>query len=402
MTTMVGGRVTNDFSHTSNLGTEFGSQVTDSENHPWPSKGTGDVGGEFYTQKKYILLNPAHVSGFRRVDLSSSSYETYRFNGYLHNVYPPYAGYFPPAKDSSVSSLNQAGTKAVALCMPTNSLINLSTFLGELLKDGLPRASAESWKAGTIRARKAGDDYLNAQFGWKPIANDIARVALLIDQAERTVAQFERDAGKWVRRRFSFPRVLTNTLDRTLTTYEAPYVGIYAEVQRAVHPGQRSTRVSTQFSQDRWFSGAFTYHLPSDWNSRGAMRNARSQIRHALSVDLDPETVWNLTPWSWAIDWFSSTGDVVHNLNAWSKYGLVMRYGYMMEHTLNRVDYDTSYTGPQIEGQVPASVTPSTSFITETKRRVRANPFGFGVSWNGLDKFQLSIAAALGLSRSSK
>jgi len=278
----------------------------------------------------------------------------------------------------------------------------MSTFLGELLKDGLPRASAQSWKDGTIRARKAGDDYLNAQFGWKPIADDIVRVAVLIDQAENVVRQFERDAGRWVRRRFSFPRILDNGYLGTQDWYEAPLVGIYAERQRAISPGQRSTRVSTQFSQDRWFSGAFTYHLPYDWNSRKMMRNARLQIRRALSVDLDPETVWNLTPWSWAVDWFSSTGDVIHNLNAWSKYGLVMRYGYLMEHTLNRVDYDTSYDGPQLEGQSPAVVNPSTSFITETKTRTRANPFGFGVSWDGLDSFQLSIAAALGLSRGSK
>jgi hypothetical protein len=132
------------------------------------------------------------------------------------------------------------------------------------------------------------------------------------------------------------------------------------------------------------------------------MRHARSQIRQAISLDLDPETVWNLTPWSWAVDWFSSAGDVVHNLNAWSKYGLVMRYGYLMEHKVLRNDHFTTYTAPQLKGQNPPSATPSMSFYTETKRRVRANPFGFGVSWNGLDKFQLSIAAALGLSRGSK
>jgi len=73
---------------------------------------------------------------------------------------------------------------------------------------------------------------------------------------------------------------------------------------------------------------------------------------------------------------------------------MVMRYGYMMESTIvkdtyNSVDSKKLQTSP-------------ISLVLETKQRVKANPFGFGVSWDGLSPFQYSIAGALGLSRHSK
>jgi hypothetical protein len=132
------------------------------------------------------------------------------------------------------------------------------------------------------------------------------------------------------------------------------------------------------------------------------MREARSRIRAVLRSDIDPETLWNLTPWSWAVDWFSSAGDVIHNLNAWSKYGLVLRYGYVMEHTLNETTYTRRMSTPLLVGQYPSDSTCSASFCTETKKRYRANPFGFGVSWEGLNPTQISILGALGITKSSK
>jgi hypothetical protein len=243
-----GGKEVQNFLHSFTYEPILGSQVTDSENHSWPpSQGQGDVGGDFFTTKKWATVNPAVVSGYYRTSMTQS-YSEYQFSGPMYDLYPPYKGYFPSMSNTSTSDLNQAGAKAVALCMPTNSLVNLGTFLGELIKDGLPRAGAQSWKDGTIRARKAGDDYLNAQFGWMPIARDINRVALAIDQAERVVAQFERDAGRSVRRRFRFPRILTNTELYSDTFYQSPLVGIYGEMQRAFDVGERRMQVSQQFS----------------------------------------------------------------------------------------------------------------------------------------------------------
>jgi hypothetical protein len=124
-------------------------------------------------------------------------------------------------------------------------------------------------------------------------------------------------------------------------------------------------------------------------------RNALAAKR-VFGAELTPETLWELTPWSWAIDWFSNAQDVIHNLNAMKIYGLVLRYGYMMEHSINKVTYSyEAIPGTYVQKPDVSDL----SFVTETKLRQKANPFGFGVSWDGLSPLQLAITAALGLSR---
>jgi hypothetical protein len=76
---------------------------------------------------------------------------------------------------------------------------------------------------------------------------------------------------------------------------------------------------------------------------------------------------------------------------------LVIQYGYIMEHQVTSCTY--TYVG--YDGWKPAMLDrPSsiTAFV-ETKRRKRATPFGFEITWNGLSLRQLAIASALGLTR---
>jgi len=75
-----------------------------------------------------------------------------------------------------------------------------------------------------------------------------------------------------------------------------------------------------------------------------------------------------------------------------------MRYGYIME-TSTVTDIYTN-EGSGLFGQ--KLVLPPFKVETITKKRYGANPFGFGVVWNGLSPFQLSILAALGISKGSK
>jgi len=72
-----------------------------------------------------------------------------------------------------------------------------------------------------------------------------------------------------------------------------------------------------------------------------------------------------------------------------------MQYGYIMEHSFHKVTY-TSENAPLCFKSVPVR---DVSFVTETKKRVPANPYGFGVSFSDLSPKKLSILAALGLSR---
>jgi hypothetical protein len=154
------------------------------------------------------------------------------------------------------------------------------------------------------------------------------------------------------------------------------------------HEGKtiRTRKTSTR----QWFSGAFTYHLPIDNLKIMGPNDVRR--RGLINFDLTPETLWNLAPWSWAVDWFVPVGDLIGNLQDWSTDGLVMRYGYCMEHSVTTDTYNYIGQGGQYVGAIRLS--------TESKVRIQANPFGFGMSWESLSPRQLAIVAALGLSRS--
>jgi len=157
-------------------------------------------------------------------------------------------------------------------------------------------------------------------------------------------------------------------------------------------------RLHTTYRQV-WFSGAFTYHLPTGFHSRNQLVSLATKARTLLGVDLTPEVLWNAAPWSWAVDWFSNAGDVLSNYSDWATDGLVMKYGYVMEHSSVRDRYYMDGPGrykttfPKLDRPSPIDA------WVETKQRVVASPFGFGTSWTGMTPRQLSIAAALGFTR---
>lgn len=140
------------------------------------------------------------------------------------------------------------------------------------------------------------------------------------------------------------------------------------------------------------------YYLPgvNATSNFGDTAEAVIKAKKLLGLTLTPDTVWNLMPWSWAVDWMSNVGD---NINNWSNMaidGQVLAYGYMMETTIHKYTY--TWIG---ETRLRSSVQPpSITLSTTTKVRIKATPYGFGADWDGFSPRQLATIAALGLSRS--
>lgn len=359
----------------------------------------GDIGGSFFNQKKFAI---AHSAGDKTllgegINTNNGNWERMQYTGPVFAVNPTddkYPTYVP-------GDLNAKGATAISRCKPTNNVVDLSTTLGETIREGLPHLLGQAtWKPKTKAARRAaGDEYLNVQFGWLPLVSDIRGASYALANAHRLIEAYERNSGKQVRRRYEFPVEQTeSTVDlgpRDAELFTGQYKpGVIFDVSK---PQPHLIR-TTKFYRRTWFSGAFTYHLPNSYASREWVARYQAQAQHLLGLELTPSTVWNLAPWSWAVDWVSNLGDVINNISDWSSDGLVMRYGYIMEHTLQTVTY--SLDGPtrfKPYGSVFAS---SLTFTLETKRRQPASPFGFGVSFNSLTSRQKAIVVALGLSRS--
>jgi hypothetical protein len=364
-----------------------------SEGHPFHSRnkrGLEDLGGPFFTQKTYAIVNnqKRKISGS---DVTGNA--VFHYEGPVFPV-SPQENLYPAPIHSNNMQLDAFGATAIARCKPTNSVADASTFLGELVREKLPNMIGSTlWKDRTSRAAKAGDEFLNVQFGWKPLVNEIRNFAGGVKNASALLTQYERDSGGVVRRRFDFP------IQRSSVTedYGSNSTVILRTSANALFDASDLgvAKVTSETVTKRWFSGAFTYHLPSGYDSRNQMDRHALLAKEILGLHLTPDVVWNLAPWSWAVEWFTNTGDVISNLSDWANDGLVMRYGYMMEHTITKRIYSRSNSGLK-----PRTYALPIEFVIETKQRRKANPFGFGITYEGLSPLQVAIAAALGLSRS--
>jgi hypothetical protein len=329
--------------------------------------------------------------------LKSGTTTTVReYDGYVLAAGPTIAT-IPNYSDGSDTDLNKAGAVAVARCKPTNAVADLSVAMGELMRERLPSISRWDYlKQETDRARKVGSEYLKSEFGWMPLLGELQDFVRAVTHAGEILSQYERDAGRLVRRRYSFPLEKTSTYTE-LSGDRTPYIGVEPSGYRkagTVSKGRVVRQVDTY--RRRWFSGAFRYSLPPGYKSQDAVLRYAARASVLYGAELTPSTVWNLAPWSWAVDWFSNVGDVISNASDFLFDGLVMQYGYVMEHSLVRHTY--TYYG---DHSFQSSVAPQAVIVSaETKKRRQANPFGFGLTWEGLSPRQLSILVALGLTKS--
>jgi hypothetical protein len=266
-------------------------------------------------------------------------------------------------------------------------------------KDLWEKSTRDAIDARELTGTSAGE-FLNYQFGWAPIVGDAIDFVKAVRTMDKLLQQYARDNGNVVRRRLTLPPetkieetvVSSNTFPR-LGLNSAQFFSFGSPTGQVVRRRETTVR--------RWFSGAFVYHLPQTFFAAIYTPYAdKFQIyRKIFGLELTPDTLWQLTPWSWAIDWFTSVGDVINNASAWANDGLVMKYGYIMEHSIVHDTY--TFVGPTrilTDSQV-VTRPPDVTLVTETKLRRRANPFGFGLSMDGLSDLQKTILAAVGLSR---
>lgn len=366
------------------------SQVTEGAEHGWdPSRpSSGDVGGYFKTAKREFYGSNSSLSTWRRSGTTTRAY-----NGPI-SCQP---GNWPLSSYGDVGSSAthlSAGATAIARSIPTAPAADVSVMLGEIFREGIPRAIGASMLKNRFRDyRDIGGEYLNYQFGWAPIVSDLKKVAHAVTESERILSQLERDSGRNVRRRYKFPPVFNTA--QTVGTGRP-----YPALNSVYYYGDQTLTQLHQFEQKRWFSGCFTYHFERSGKSRDKMSDAAKSARVLLGLELTPSTVWNLSPWSWLADWVTNAGDVLSNVSRFSQDGLVMRYGYLMEHTIQTRSLTYSgggyFTASGYKSPMP---TTTGRFVVETKLRVPATPFGFGLDTGGFDPRQWAILGALGISK---
>lgn len=313
--------------------------------------------------------------------------------------------YLVPSVDShrlTAAERTNYGARAIAGTAPTNPNASISTFLGEFLFEGLPSlAGAAVLKDRAQKFHSYGGEYLNVQFGWVPFVAELMKLVRSCKEAFTLLQQYERDAGRVVRRRFVFPDIIT--FSDVSDARESGQSG-YFNTTWGVNPGfmstaERSGPVPMEMIKRRSISfvGAYSYALPVDDNIMGKIARFEQEANYLLGTRLTPELLWELAPWSWLVDWFSTVGLLVGNAERLSTDGLVLRYGYLLHHTVE----DRTFRVPAkalIGGGLVGPVTLRTR--RESKERVRASPYGFALLPADFSASQWAILAALGLTKS--
>lgn len=377
-----------------------GFQRTESEGHPFSrlkAKTGEDIGGEFKTQKVFKkgpapklwwLGQPHSQHGHYYVGPVYAADPL----GFLTN--PGRWNQTPLSLDSlcpvaTPVTMASLGTTAIARTIPTNPVFSAAAFLGEL-REGLPSIPGRKFLRDGASPNGAASEYLNYQFGIRPFISDGKKFLRAMQTADKRLAQLYRDSGRNVRRRYTFPEQVTVEESSASGVYPSTMPGatIYELAQ-----GNLTIKKTTTVRS--WFSGAYTYFFPKQEGYQGKI----AELEKTFGVVPDVSDLYQLTPWSWAVDWVSNLGDLVTNVQAFSQDSLVLRYGYIMRHSV--VEYDCSWEGQlNIEGAGWRPQKLRTVVVAETKQRSRATPYGFGLNYDGFTASQQAIIAALGISRS--
>lgn len=367
-----------------------GRQKTVSFGHRKNRKGRYDSGGPFFTYRTEPSIRTRSV----RLNEQEAVNNRRKYDGPIVMPVPALgSATYPYPSASDDSHLDKYGAEAISIVDPTNSNAALGVSLGEIVHDkriSLP--GIQAWKQRTGVAKTAGSEYLAAQFGWLPLVSDMKATGQSVKDGNRIIENYKAAAGTLVHREFAFDDIVN--VEETVVNPTARCVySTTSNVPCFNNPGVPLTR-SRVSTTKRWFSGSFTY-AATQASSVGRCLGLESEVDKLFGLTLTPDVVWELTPWSWAIDWFSNAGNVISNATSFGLAGLVMKYGYMMEETSIVDTYEMPATGIRSVAGPP----PSVSVSSTVKRRTEADPFGFGVGWEGLTPTQLAITAALGITR---
>lgn len=381
--------------------------MTDDENRRWvDGLSLEDVGGAFYNKKEKIFnanqrFNLRSINGDRTYSGPLEAYTVTNANLRGFSDTAPFSDGFGDA--SGLLDLDKYGATAIKRCQPINPHSSAFNAVGELYRDGLPKIPGSilrQHQQGSNDLEYLGggaEEYLNLEFGVRPTIADMRDLYNATRKMKSILEQYHRDSGRAVRRNYRFKEEKSTTTSENSGYYPAgPGPGLDGTLW--IRPGWRRVTVTT--TTNRWFSGSFTYYAKPDEKGLAKARDIMREFELTYGLAPTADALWNLQPYSWLADWVTNTGDVLRNMTAFSADGLIMNYGYIMEHRVREVEFYLS--GAQARnGTGTVDVNLSQRFVQETKRRRRATPFGFGLDSGSFTTRQWAILAALGITRGS-
>jgi hypothetical protein len=322
-----------------------------------------------------------------------------------------------PGDLAAFPSIAQYTATAFKRTMPSVQEANVAQFLYEFRE--VPRmlkTTAEGFSdlwlslGGGSKAlrqpKKYANQFLNVQFGWLPFVRDLKDINRVFWKSHEYIAQKIRDNGRWIRR----SRLLETTESLVRLSRQLGQTGCWPSANFQIQgvcndmviDGITCFCYNEVYMESKlrvWSEGQFTYYRPEfDASLQGheSTLNKAQQLLTLYGARINPAVVYKVLPWTWLIDWFASVGDFIDVENAIRNDGVASKYLYVMhkrENNVRQVSHINFCNG---------MLTLEWMRQTHSKQRYGAsNPYGFGLTWESLSPKQLTILAALGLTRFS-
>lgn len=312
----------------------------------------------------------------------TGGYAGHRYTGSVYGEWPGFLSY-PARTDGSAWAAS-----AYAKMKPTKPSFSGFASLIELWKD-TPEMLRQRFleKPGF---NQIGNYYLALKFGWGPLLQDVVNTVTFQRKAQQRLQWLFAHNGKPVRRRVDLASS-SNTYQVGSYPQDHPSPGFVSQF----YSGPQST-IRTRTDDDRvWACARFRYYLP------GASDNIVWKLKTIATLyglKPTPGAIWKVMPWSWLVDWFSNTGDILSNLDSDMDARLAADWFYVMRETKSTqvTQQNGHFYGLNLD---PIPYSCSTTQEATHKSRIVGDPFGWATAASSLSSMQLSILGALGVSR---
>lgn len=276
-----------------------------------------------------------------------------RSNMYFASIYPTakyenwlsspvifgqmYDGSYPfPYQLTSIPDFDLSNflARAYEAMKPTmRGKLNLFVFLMELREIGqMLEVITKKYHELKTLWKRGNDQFLSYQFGWKPMVSDIGKILLAVLDFNANWNRFCEMQGKWITRHY-----------REVIEVDALDSGIK---NGSLWPYYKWRQQRTAFTVNVNAHMSFRYVIPNFKDPSTRIRALLDQ----LGLVRGWESLWELTPFSFVVDWIVDVGKFLA-LNSKDSTPIEMELGdFSYSYKLEYTDYATCI----ISGYTPA------------------------------------------------
>lgn len=335
---------------------------------------------------------------------------------YAARAVAPYGNGFTPQWSDIVARANDLKLTS----LPAAPQIDLIRSIGEM-RDLPLMLRKSNYVPRNIREGAGG--YLNYVFGVKPTVSDIQGLVENIHNSDSIIRNFTEHAARQVRRSRTYvfreetvsgtlrPSAGSKSLTQsvrlgttqlgTISSYCVPTARSIAAPTGASVPMLSYNYAVTATSKVKYFA-VYEYFIPRPLGFMDRLDLYRMKAEQVLGQGLSPAAIYDLTPWSWLVDWFVDIGGLLRYQQVVADYNIVCSKGGFVFETKTSMELVPRVREPRGSDLrhywTDLHTAPRLTVVGKTQQRRKSGAYYLDPSIE-LNGSQLAILAALGLSR---